>query len=74
MIDFISAFAGGIKFSVSGQEHDYWASNAIDLAAFIAEFGVARGAAHSSTMDFASEEGFASDDDAWKLWEAAINA
>lgn len=72
MIDFISALAGGIELHVG--ERQYWASNATDLSAFIAEFGVASGAMHSSTMDFASEEGFASDDAAWKLWEAAINA
>jgi len=72
MIDFISALAGGIELHVG--ERQYWASNAKDLSAFIAELGVANSCMHSSTMDFASEEGFASDDAAWKLWEAAINA
>ena len=73
MIDFISAFAGGIQLTVA-DKGDYWASNAKDLASFIEEFGVSPSAMRSSSMDFASEEGFASDDAAWKLWEAAINA
>lgn len=70
MIDFISAFAGGVQLTVA-DKGDYWASNAKDLAAFIEEFGLARCVMCSSSMDFASEEGFASDDAARKLFDEA---
>lgn len=71
MITFISAFAGGIELTVEGKANNYWASNAKDLASFIAEFGIADSVYHSSTMDFADEEGFDNHDGAWKLWNDA---
>lgn len=71
MINFISALAGGIELTVEGQESKFWASNAEDLSSFIKEFGLAVAVYQSSTMDFASEEGFANDDDADELFSAA---
>jgi len=34
--------------------------------------GLSSGASHSSSMDFADEEGFENHDDAWKLWNDAM--
>lgn len=72
MINFVSATAGGIELTVEGKPHGFWASNAKDLASFFKEFGFADACYNSSTMDFASEEGFASDDDAKILFNAAL--
>ena len=77
-INYISAERGGIKLHLetgpSGP--DFWSagssSEAGSLARLMARFGLADRVMHSSTMDFASEEGFETDDGAWALWDAAV--
>ena len=78
-IDFISAARGGIElFPIPGrlQLQDEravgWADNGNDLARIMARFGLADRVLHSSTMDFASEEGFEDDGTAWVIWATAL--
>jgi len=74
MIDYISATAGGIELHPADRDSvsTFWASNPVDLATLIKENGLADSVYHSSTMDFADEEGFDTHNGAWKLWEATM--
>ena len=76
MIDFISAETSGIKmyFKNSLGKTDYagWGTTAETIAAVMKKYGLAETVYGSSTMDFASEEGFENDGDAMKLWDDAI--
>jgi hypothetical protein len=74
-IDFISADNGGIKF-YAGRDDVAMELNCVGFAKtpemvnyIIKTKGLADRVMHSSSMDFASEEGFANNDDAWILWQ-----
>jgi hypothetical protein len=75
-IDFISANNGGIKmyFKNSLGKIDYagWGTTAETIAEAMKKYGLADCVMGSSTMDFASEEGFKNDGDALLLWDDAI--
>jgi hypothetical protein len=72
MITFFSALAGGIELTVEGKASTYWASTAENLASFIREFGISDRCFATSSMDFASEEGFENDNDAHIMLDAAF--
>ena len=72
-IRFISAFEGGIElFSDPGIKIGY-AKEPKKLAELIKIFGIGDECYTSSSMDFADEEGFATQDGARILWEQALN-
>ena len=73
MINFISASNGGIELTVEGHTNTYWSAFPQSLADFIKQFGISDACFHSSTMDFAEEEGFENNNAAWELFEAAIS-
>ena len=70
-IEFISAYKGGIQmFSAEGVVG--YGDTAEMIAYVLKTKGLSSGASHSSSMDFANEEGFENHDDAWKLWNDAM--
>jgi len=71
MIDFISADKGGIKMYDDGV-FSAWANTAEDVAYCLTACGVAEEMFGSSSMDFASEEGFDTDDGAMLLMKRAF--
>ena len=80
-INFISAERGGIELFPNDRNRldepfidgaVGWADNARDLARIMARFGLDDRVMHSSTMDFASEEGFVDNDAAWAIWDEAV--
>ena len=71
-IDFISAHKGGIKMYAGVDNLKGWGKSPKGIAYTLAAIGIADCVMGSSTMDFASEEGFENDGDAMKLWDAAI--
>jgi hypothetical protein len=70
-IEFISAYKGGIKM-FSGEGVVGYGDTAEMIAYVLKTKGLSSGASHSSSMDFADEEGFENHDDAWKLWNDAM--
>ena len=66
-IDFIAAHNGGIQM-FSDDSLVAWGDTASMIAYVIKTKGISTNAFHSSSMDFADEEGFDHPDDAWKLW------
>ena len=71
-IDFISAENGGIKMYAGVGNVKGWAKTASGIAYTLAAVGISENCYGSSSMDFASEEGFENDGDAMKLWDEAI--
>jgi len=81
-IDYIIAHNGGIKMYGGAKDGTYpgydignlkgWGKTAEAIAYTLKTVGLADCVMGSSTMDFASEEGFENDGDAMKLWNAAI--
>ena len=72
MIDFISADEGGIKMWAGLGSPVGWSDSADGIATMLKTAGLADTVFGSSTMDFASEEGFENDGDAKALWNEAI--
>jgi hypothetical protein len=70
-IEFISAYKGGIQM-FSGEGVVGYGDTAEMIAYVLKTKGLSSGASHSSSMDFADEEGFENHDDAWKLWNDAM--
>ena len=70
-IDFITAAGGGIRM-YAGDNLKGWGGTAKGIAYTLRTVGLADCVMGSSTMDFASEEGFENDDDARELWDEAI--
>ena len=70
-IDFIDASGGGIKM-YSGNNLKGWGGTAKGIAYTLRTVGLADCVMGSSSMDFASEEGFENDGDARELWDEAI--
>ena len=70
-IDFIDAHNGGIQmFSSSGLVG--WGDTAESVAYVLNTKGISSTVMGSSSMDFASEEGFATDNGAKILWAQAL--
>jgi len=70
-IDFITAAGGGIRM-YAGDNLKGWGGTAKGIAYTLRTVGLADCVMGSSTMDFASEEGFENDGDARELWDEAI--
>ena len=68
---FLDADLGGLTL-VTRDGNNMWSRNVEDLVEFVKEKGLASSVSGSSTMDFASEEGFADDDGAVKMWDRVI--
>lgn len=68
---FISAGAGGLSLT-SRDGESLWSRKVSDLAEFVREKGLATQVMGSSTMDFASEEGFDTDEGANEMWERVV--
>ena len=71
MIDYITVHNGGIKM-FAGDGLKGWSKTAKGIAYTLKTCGIAEVVMGSSTMDFASEEGFDDNDDAMLLWNEAI--
>ena len=78
-IDYIAAVNGGIEMRVGSSKCRFrvnssavWSDTVEGVAHAIYEFGIAETVMGSSSMDFASEAGFATDDGAMKLWKDAL--
>ena len=72
MIDYISAHNGGIKMFAGSLNLKGWGKTAESIAYTLKTVGLADRVMGSSTMDFASEEGFENNGDALKLWNETI--
>ena len=72
MIDYISAHNGGIKMFAGSLNLKGWGKTVKSIAYTLKTVGLADRVMGSSTMDFASEEGFEDDGDALRLWDEAI--
>jgi len=70
-VDFISAHNGGIQ-CCSDTGLIGWSSTAEGIAYILKTKGIAETVMGSSSMDFASEEGFPTDNGAKILWAQAL--
>ena len=71
-IDFIAAKNGGIELYAGAGNLKGWGKTPEGIAYTLKTVGLADTVFGSSTMDFASEEGFENDGDARELWDEAI--
>ena len=71
-IDFITAENGGIKKYAGLNNLKGWRKTAKGIAYTLRTVGLADRVMASSSMDFASEDGFENDGDAMELWNEAI--
>jgi len=71
MITFITAKNGSLEF-FKGETVIGTSATVKETAAMIATHGIESGCNLSSSMDFADEYGFENYDDAWNLFEAAM--
>ena len=72
MINYIDAYNGGIRMYAGTNNLKGWSKTAKGIAYTLKTCGLAEVVMGSSTMDFASEEGFDDNDDAMLLWNEAI--
>ena len=72
MINYIDAHNGGIRMYAGTNNLKGWSMTAKGIAYTLKTCGIGETLMGSSSMDFASEEGFDHDDDASKLFEAAV--
>ena len=70
IIDFISAKKGGLEMRAGTDV--LWSDTVDGVALAILDYGIGTTVMGSSTMDFASEEGFATATGAMKLWKDAL--
>ena len=73
-INYVNADQGGLIFQIQfqGEQFNRRADSVEDGVYFINEYGIADGVYFSSDMDFASEEGFLTDDGAKKFWNEIL--
>ena len=72
MITYLDAYNGGIKMYAGKGNLKGWSKTAKGIAYTLKTCGLAEVVMGSSSMDFASEYGFANDEDATLLWDEAI--
>ena len=72
LIDFVGAQDGGLIFFGGVANPVGFGSTVEECALIIAKNGLASQVSGSSSMDFASEEGFENDDDAMVMFRNAI--
>jgi hypothetical protein len=75
-INYLSACEGGISFTIGTPEGEIGrrADTIADGVDLISKYGIANVIYGSSSMDFASDEGFADDDGAKKMWSSILGA
>ena len=73
MITYLDAYNGGIKMYAGKGNLKGWSKTAKGVAYTLKTCGIAESVYGSSSMDFASEYGFANDEDATLLWDEAID-
>jgi len=72
-IRFIAADEAGIKFFAGEVGNCVGFAKTPEMVNYIIKTkGLEDRVTHSSSMDFASEYGFANDDDAWILWQDGV--
>ena len=73
-INFVNADEGGLRFRIATEEGEIRrrADTIEDVAYWVETYGIASTCYFSSSMDFASEEGFYNDDDAVKMFDAGV--
>ena len=72
MITHVRDNNGGLRMYAGTNNLKGWSKTAKGIAYTLKTCGLAEVVMGSSSMDFASEEGFANDDDATLLWNKAI--
>lgn len=70
---FLSADFGGLTLKTR-DECTFWSKNVDELVSFVKEKGMASEIFGSSSMDFADEEGFETQDGADLLWDRVIES
>tara|TARA_B100001113_G_scaffold293289_1_gene250102 strand:- start:360 stop:614 length:255 start_codon:yes stop_codon:yes gene_type:complete len=75
-INYLSACEGGISFTIGTPEGEIGrrADTIKDGVELIKKYGIANVVFGSSSMDFASEEGFADDKGAKEMWNNILHA
>ena len=70
-INFVNACSGGLSFRIQTAEGEIGrrADTVEDGVYFINKYGISPSCYFSSDMDFATEEGFATDDGAKRMWK-----
>ena len=71
-IDYLNAENGGLLFTLEDNSESFFGGTLEECALIIAKHGVASSVMGSSSMDFASEYGFADNGDARKLFNDAV--
>ena len=71
-IDFLDAYNGGIRMYAGVGNLKGWANTAKGVAYTLKTCGIAKTMMGSSSMDFASEEGFETDEGAMLLLKRAL--
>ena len=69
-IDFLTVANGGIRMYADGIRVG-WGTTAKEIAEVIETAGLSETIYASSSMEFATEDGFKTDDGAWTLWNKA---
>ena len=72
MIDYVDAYNGGIKMYAGKGNLKGWSKTAKGVAYTLKTCGIEDAIMGSSSMDFASEEGFETDDGAMLLLKRAL--
>ena len=74
-INYLSASEGGISFTIGTPEGEIGrrADTIVDGVELIKKYGIANVVYGSSSMDFASDEGFADDAGARKMWNTILH-
>lgn len=75
-INYVSACTGGLTFCIDTADGEIWrrADSIEDGVYFVQKYGTASAVYGSSSMDFATEEGFTKDDGAQKMWNTILEA
>ena len=74
-IHFVSASEGGLELIIDTKDGEIVrrADSIADGVYWVERYGFASSIYFTSSMDFATEEGFASDDGAKKMWQCICN-
>ena len=72
MITYLDAYNGGIKMYAGKGNLKGWSKTAKGVAYTLKTCGIEDAIMGSSSMDFASEEGFETNDGAMLLWKRAL--
>ena len=73
LIDYLYASNGGIVFCSGSVLNQVGFAKSAKVAAYVLETkGIADEIRHSSSMDFAAEEGFKKNGDAWVMFDTAL--